>query len=171
MRMGFAVICAPMLLVLAGCETPTARVNAPPHGQPYNTNDMQGTYAYMTDNAMLADMTVSDVHFMPHRALLSELGEMHLNRLASLVAAYGGEVRYNSNETDSQLNQARVATIREYLGDCGLTAPHTMVVSDLPGATGMDAAEAILIVDNEGMYQPKRKGGPTPTATPKTPTN
>ena len=42
-------------LLAAGCNTPGARLNAPPHGRACETSDLQGTYTYMGDNALLAD--------------------------------------------------------------------------------------------------------------------
>ena len=90
-----ATICAALLA--AGCSTSSPRLNAPPHGVAESVHDMRGTFVYMTDNALLADMSVSDMHFLPHRAMLTTLGTQRLNRLAQLINAYGGVIRFNSN--------------------------------------------------------------------------
>ena len=144
-------------LLAAGCNTPGQRLNAPPHGQPYKTTDMQGTYAYMTDNALLADMTVSDMHFLPHRAQLNDLGTQRLSRLASLMDAYGGTLRFNTELTDEALITKRTEAIVDFLAEAGIDTTREVLVRDMPGGAGMQATEAILIRANEGMYDPKKK--------------
>lgn len=147
----------PIGLALAGCAPqPTTRLNAPPHGTSDNLSEMQGTLTYMTDNALLADMCVSDVHFVPHRALLNSLGEERVRRLAQLVETYGGTIRLSTNVTDEKLVKARLDTVVALLNEAGLDTSQHMVVSDLPGGDGMDASQAILIKANEGTYKPPK---------------
>lgn len=146
-------------LLCAGCSEPEKRLNAPPHGRSAATSDLQGTFVYMHDNALLADMTVSDVHFLPHRPVLSTVGEERVSRLAQLLDAYGGTIRFNSDETDKELRGARLETVRRHLADAGLDTTAEIVRDDLPGGRGMDAGEAVLIKLNEGTYKPKRSAG------------
>lgn len=153
--MGFACV---------GCQKPTARLNAPPHGVPEETNDMQGTFVYMTDNALLADMTVSDRHFMPHRAMLNSLGTQRLARLVSLMDAYGGTIRFNSSVEDD-LKHQRMDTVRQFLADAGVDTSKEVLVEDLPGGSGMDAKEALLIKANEGTYDPDKRGSSSASGT------
>ncbi len=147
------------LLWLTGCMNEAPRLNAPPHGDVDEVSNMQSTYTYMTDNALLADMTVSDAHFLPHRARLNDTGERRLARLASLLDEYGGSIRLNSDVTDEALVQKRVETVVAFLRDAGLPASAQTVQRDIAGGRGMDAAQAILIKANEGSYQPRGRGG------------
>ena len=144
-------------LLVVGCNTPGARLNAPPHGQPYETADTQGTFVYMTDNALLADMTVGDMHFLPHPAKLNDVGVQRLSRLASLMDAYGGVVRFNSELDDEELIGQRAEAIVEFLAEAGVDTTREVVVQDMPGGRGMLAREVILIRVNEGTYKPGEK--------------
>jgi hypothetical protein len=146
------------LMLVAGCNSPDARLNAPPHGQPYETADLQGTFTYMADNALLADMTVSDMHFLPHRAILNDLGVQRLSRLASLMEAYGGTIRLNTNLTDDDLIARRTNVLVDFLAEAGIDTTREVVGRDMPGGRGMHATEAVLIKANEGTYQPQKKG-------------
>ncbi len=152
-------------LLSAGCAEYSKRLNAPPHGQPVESSDMQGTFVYMTDNALLADMTVSDIHFLPHRARLSALGEQRLSRLVSLMEAYGGTIRFSSSLADKELVRARLATVRDFLAGAGVDTTAEVVREDLPGGRGMDASEVVLIKAGEATYAPSgggRSGGTSP---------
>jgi hypothetical protein len=126
---------------------------------------MQGTLTYMTDNALLADMTVSDMHFLPHRAQLTDLGQQRLSRLASLLDAYGGTIRFNTALTDEELITKRTETIVDFLSEAGIDTTREVVKRDMPGGEGMQATEAILIKTNEGMYNPKQKSQSTSETT------
>jgi hypothetical protein len=146
------------LVALAACQSPQKRLNAPPHGIPEETSDMQGTFVYMQDNALLSDMSVSDRHFMPHRALLTTLGEERLCRLVSLMEAYGGTIRLNTNESDEDLIKKRMDVIVQFLADAGIDTTTEVLTRDHRGGAGMDANEVILIKANEGTYKPKKSG-------------
>lgn len=140
------------LLLLTACNEPKQRLNAPPHGTAEKTTDMQGTFAYMSDNAMLADMSVADMHFLPHRAQLTTLGEERLARLVSLMEEYGGVIRFNTSLEDQALVDARTRTIMDFLAEAGVDTTKEVLTRDLPGGDGMDANEAILIKAKEGTY-------------------
>ena len=145
-------------LLLCGCQgKPAARVNAPPHGQPVETHDMQGTYIYMTDAALLADMTICDMHFLPHRAMLNDLGEQRLSRLASLMEAYGGTINLSTDVASEDLIAERMDTIIDFLAQAGIDTYQEVVVCDLPGDEGMETRQALVIYQNEGMYRPDKK--------------
>lgn len=146
------------LVVFAGCNEPSQRLNAPPHGEPHQTADSQGTYVYMMDNAMLADMTMNDAHFLPHRAMLNNMGVERLSRMAQLIQAYGGTVRMNTDECEESLMNQRMQTVREFLTEAGVPATAQTVTCDMPGGTGMTAPESLAIRANEGMYKPKSGG-------------
>lgn len=153
--MRHALLFVPILLVW-GCHEPTERLNAPPHGESDNVSDLQGTFVYMTDNALLANMTVSDMHFLPHRALLSPTGEERVRRLASLMEAYGGTIRFNTDEEDVALVDARLKTVVDYLAEVGVDTTKPVVQRDLPGGRGLDANQAIMIKAAQGGFTPKK---------------
>lgn len=154
-----AIVAAVVLLVLTACHSPPPRLNAPPHGVPETRSRLQPVFNHMVDNALLADMTVSDVHFHPHRATLNELGLQRLTRLVELRDAHGGDLRFSTNLADATLAQARFQTILDFLRDAGLDLAQEPLRPDLPGGEGMDAREVILIRRHEAAYQPRASQG------------
>lgn len=147
------------LLILGGCNKPAPRLNAPPHGEANETVESQGTLVYMNDTALLANMTISDMHFLPHRAQLNGNGLERLSRLAQLMQAYGGTIRYNTDETDETLLARRTDAVMQFLRETGLTTTSETLTRDLPGGKGMSATEAVLIKTHEATYNPKAKSG------------
>jgi hypothetical protein len=141
-------------LLCAACNSPEPRLNAPPHGVPEETSKLQSMYHHMIDNALLAQMTVSDVHFLPHRAILNNLGEQRLSRLSSLMKSYGGVIRFNTALEDQALIDKRVEAVRLFLAEAGIDTSTEVLRHDLPGGPGIDATEAILIKANEATYKP-----------------
>lgn len=150
--------CAACVAVMSGCNQPESRMNAPPHGMPENVHEMQGTYTYMADNALLADMSISDMHFLPHRAQLTSQGEQRVERLAELMRAYGGTLRLSSRGLDAGLLSQRAAAVRARLAECGVDTTQEVLVQDMPGGAGMDAAQAILIRKELGVFKPTKEG-------------
>jgi len=134
-----------MVLVLVGCQQPNQRLNAPPHGTAVRSSELSPLYSHMEDSALLEDMTVSDYHFVPHRAILSTLGKARLARLAGLMEDYGGTVRFNTDLEDEKLIQSRTEAIMAYLAEVGVDTTQEVLTRDMRGGTGMDAREVILI--------------------------
>lgn len=163
----YRTLCASICtaLLIAGCSSSSARLNAPPHGVAESVHDMQGTFVYMADNALLADMSVSDMHFLPHRAMLTSVGEQRLNRLAQLLNAYGGSIRFNSNLNDEVLIDKRLKATVEYLSELGIDTSSEVVSRGMRGGSGLDATEVILIKESEGTYDPKRAASNRDAAT------
>jgi hypothetical protein len=153
---GIVVFGIVLAVGLCGCQKPTARLNAPPHGYSEEANPLQDEYEQMIDNALLADMTLSDIHFMPDRPMLSTHGEERLSRLAALLERYGGTIRFSTN-ADDKLVAARTERVMDYLTELGVDTTAQVMTRDLPASRGMDAAQAILIKVNEGTYIPKKK--------------
>ncbi len=151
------IVAATALLLAGGCTTPDSRPDASPSRRVVETSDLRGTFTYMTDNALLADMTVNDLHFLPHRALLNDLGRRRLGRLASLMEAYAGTIRLNTASSDEELIEQRLATVTDFLSEAGIDTEQEVVRCDMPGGKGMPAAEAILIKVKEGTYDPERR--------------
>lgn len=151
---------ASLLVLLCACSSPTPRLNAPPHGDAECQSEMQALYTHMSDNALLADMNLSDVDFVPHRPLLSDIGQDRLCRLAGLMHEYGGELHYTPADSDQDLIDARISAIVDFLAEAGLAAAPREVSVGLPGGRGMQAREAIVIMVAEGLYQPRQSNGP-----------
>ncbi len=147
-------------LMCGACQEPAPRLNMPPHGTEGKPAELQAEYTHMVDNALLTDMVVSDIHFVPQRAMLNSLGEERLSRLASLMELYGGTVRFSTYLTDEKLVAERIEQVRSYLSAAGIDTTTETVVAGVAEGRGMDAAQAVLIKANEGTYVPKKKGGP-----------
>ncbi len=150
---------AVMLLVLGGlaCQEPSERLNAPPQGYSERPHPMQDTFAYMVDNALLEDMSVSAVHFVPHQAELNALGARRLIRYVSILQAYGGKLRYDGIEDSAELAAGRLDEVKAFLLAEGLEPDRVELVRDLAGGRGMNAAEAILIRETTN-FRPDQGG-------------
>ena len=151
------VCLAATCVACSACQKPAPRLNAPPHGEAENKSELQDSYAYMVDNGLLADMSISDVHFLPHRPALNTLGQERLQRLVALMQMYGGTIRFNTNESDQALVDQRMNVVKVALANEGLDTTTEVLKQDLPGGRGMDAAQAILIKTTEGTFVHKKK--------------
>ena len=136
------------VILCFGCETQdegNSRLNAPPQGAADRPHVLQEPYVFMVDNAMLGDMNMSSVHFVPHQAELNSLGVRRLKRFASLLDIYGGTLRYDGVEADPQLRAARMQKLSEFLVDAGIKKDRFNVAEALAGGVGMAGGEALLI--------------------------
>lgn len=103
-----------------------------------------GTYFRdMSDNAILHDGTIADVHFIPHTSELSGLGVERLDRMARLLDTYGGTVRYQSDTVDEALVKERLDHVREYLTLTGCDMARVKVAVAQAGSIGMPGDEAV----------------------------
>ncbi len=99
----------------------------------------------MADNALLHDMSLADMHFVPHTAELNGTGVARLDRLSPLLDVYGGTVRYDTELTDDALVQKRLVHVREYIAMSGCNMDRVQVKTMMSGGRGMTAEEAIGI--------------------------
>jgi len=137
-----------VIILLAGvCQEPTRRLNAPPQGASNEPHPMQNDMNYMVDNALLEDMCVSDIHFVPHTTQINSLGARRLNRYAELMLNIGGTIHYDTSERDENLVDARVETVREYLADAGADLSKVQVVPGLPRGRETRATTAIQTME------------------------
>lgn len=130
-------------LLLAGCGNPPKRLNAPPQGASNEPTAMQAQYTYMNDNALLAEMSMSAVHFLPSRADLNASGMRRLNRYIELLKQYGGPLHYDGVDDPEPLAKERMERIRGYLAQAGVDAKTCPVELGLAGGSGMRGQEAI----------------------------
>jgi hypothetical protein len=138
------VILVGMIFLAVGCNQPSERLNAPPQGVCDYPSPLQESFVYMVDNEMLEDLSLADIHFVPHTTELNGLGARRLNRYAKLLQVYGGSIRYATSMTDDRLVDQRMTSIRDYLGTTGIAAERIKITKDLPGGHGMTAREAIV---------------------------
>ncbi len=99
-------------------------------------------FTHMTDNAMLSDMSLADMHFIPHTDELSGLGEVRIDRMAKLLNVYGGTVRYATELGDEAMVEQRMQHVREYLTLVGCSMDRVTVAVMRPGGIGMPGDEA-----------------------------
>ena len=103
--------------------------------------------AVMAENAMRQDMTVSDLHFVPHTADLNGTGANRLDRMASSLNTYGGMLRYETTMSDDALVNARLEKVREYLSLLGVDMDRVDVKTMISGGRTMPATEAMKIME------------------------
>ncbi|UCG33335.1 MAG: hypothetical protein JSU68_01645 [Phycisphaerales bacterium] len=146
-----------MVLTVSGCTQSSERLNAPPQGAAEQANPLQEQYVYMQDNALLADMSISDIHFVPHTAELNGLGARRLNRYAQLLAVYGGTLHYDTELDGSDpLIQKRVEHAVEYAKLAGLDPDKFEIVVGHPGGRGVRATDAIEALDAADTSESRR---------------
>jgi hypothetical protein len=149
-------------LLLAGCADESGKHDA--HKEAADGTYVEekpsstGTFEQMSDEALLADMSMSDVHFYPHRAKLRPMGEDRVRRLAALMDAHGGTVRM-CGDVPEELQTQRTRIVRDMLAKMGVDTTVEVVTLDMAGGRGMSAQEAILIKQNEGTYKPSKGAG------------
>ena len=117
---------------------------------------MEERYDAMTDNAMLHDMAIAEIHFVPHRAELNTLGEERLERYALLLSDYGGTLSFQSSTTDEQFNEARIDSITRFLAETGIAQERIVAQLGLRKSKGMGAEEAIRVL--EKAFAPEQEG-------------
>jgi hypothetical protein len=130
--------------LVVGC-TPggDARLNAPPQGHADLHHPMSEYYAYHNDAGMMGDLSIADLHFIPHSADLSGSGVARLERYAELLASSGGTIRYDPTIHDEKLIQARLTTAQEYLKQVVPGAQPVSVAVGMTGGRGMTAKESM----------------------------
>lgn len=158
-RMSAAVIGVLLVMGAAtGCGDPHQRLNAPPQGESTGPRPEWGNYyTYHNDQGMLADMSIADIHFVPHTAKLSGTGVARLERYAELLEGQGGTLCYETQMTpDTDLVEARLATAREFLSQAGCGAETIQVVMGGAGGRGMTGKEALAGQEVAKQPEPRK---------------
>ncbi len=142
-RMGAALVTA-AFACLAGCNHPeSATYQEPIQSFQEAYSDYSSNFVYMADNAILHDMSINDVHFIPHSSELSGTGVGRLIRFARLLNTYGGTVRYETFERDQELVNQRLEHVREFLASTDCDMDRVAVKSMISGGRGMKATDSI----------------------------
>lgn len=141
------LVLAPAVLALSGsaCNRPLTATDLILQRMDETRGVTAANYTYMVDNAVLHDMALADIHFVPHTSELSGTGAARLDRLAPLLEAYGGTVRYDTLLTEDALLGSRLDHVREYLALTGCDMDRVEVEAMLSGGRGMPADDAIKI--------------------------
>ena len=148
------------VLAVIGCsERRSGRMNAPPQGTSTERNDLQDNYITMHDNALLADMSMSSIHFVPHSVDLNGMGVSRLKRYVTVLKVYGGTLNYCGNEQDRPLTYARIESIKNYLVASGMAEDQFTVNEGMAGGSGMRASEAIAIRAGSTYCTKEEDGG------------
>lgn len=147
MRASWNVAIGIVILVslgMAGCgeREQRTRLNAPPQGDSERQDDLARAFAYHKDQGMLADMSIADIHFVPHSAILSGVGEARLERYAELLATRGGTIAYQTGLRDGDLVGERLAVASEFLAQAIPGGADIDMIVGLAGGRGMTAVEA-----------------------------
>ena len=141
------LVLAPALLALSvsACNRPLTATDLTLQRMDETRGVSRPNYTYMADNARLHEMAIADIHFVPHTSELSGTGVARLDRLAPLLQAYGGTVRYATLSVDQALLGRRMEHVREYLALAGCDMDRVAVEAGLSGGRGMPADDAIKI--------------------------
>lgn len=110
----------------------------------------------MVDNAMLQDMSVAAIHFVPHTSMLNSLGEQRLSRYADLLMIQGGTLYYQATTLDEEINDARMASISNFLAGTGIAGDRITTQPGLSVGRGLAAVEAIQV--KEQAFAPEQTG-------------
>ena len=115
--------------------------------------------AYMVDNATLHDMSLADIHFVPHTTELSGTGIMRLDRMAVMLDTYGGTVRYDTTLTDEFMVAKRLEHVSDYLATTGCDMGRVKLEAALAGGRGMPADDAITAREQAAAGSGDKAGG------------
>lgn len=132
-----------VVLVSACAPYPYTRLNSPPQGDAEQRPEWADYYTYHNDQGMLADMSISDIHFVPHTTALSGTGEARLERYAELLATRDGTIAYDTMQTDPELIEKRMDTAQAFLAQALPGKRKFNVEMGPPGGRGMTSREAI----------------------------
>lgn len=136
-----------VIAAVGGCNGSLMKrsTDLPPEFVNDSREHSKARFAYMADNAMMHDLAISDVHFIPHSSELSGSGVSKLDRLAPMLNTYGGVLNYDTDVTDKALVQARIQHVREYLSLAGCAMDKVEVKPGLAQGRGAPAERAIQV--------------------------
>ncbi|MBX3395012.1 MAG: hypothetical protein KF841_06555 [Phycisphaerae bacterium] len=137
-------------------DTETVSMNGPQTEDSPPQPALAEYFANHNDQGMMSDMSIADIHFIPHSPHLSGTGEVRLERYAELLASTGGVLHYDTNLQNSELLEARLAMAREFLAHATPGKNEIKVELGMAGGRGMTAAEAAA---GQGVAkQPEQRG-------------
>lgn len=135
------------LMAVLACNPQSKLRNQDPARAVETRADFYPGFVYMVDNAILHDMSLYDIHFVPHTAELSSTGLARLDRMSALLDVYGGVVRYDTRMTDEEMFDARLGHVAEYLASTGCNMDRVELARMQAGGGTMTAAEAVSALE------------------------
>jgi len=147
-----------LALPVAGCGGPESSTGPAASSQDdgFAQSNVSKYFASHKDQGMMADMSISDVDFVPYSVALSNTGEARLERYAELLAGSGGMLNYDASITDKELIASRMETARCFLADA-TPSDHTIkVVQGLPGGRGMSGRDALAAREVAAQPEPRK---------------
>jgi hypothetical protein len=137
------VLClAGLVFGMTACNTPPSdRLNAPPQGNTDRPHEQQDNYVRMVDNNLLAERSMSPVHFVSSTAELNSLGVRRLKRYATILKVYGGPLHYDGVDEEEELAKHRVEQIKQFLVSAGVGPDHFTVDVAMADGRGIRPSE------------------------------
>jgi hypothetical protein len=117
--------------------------------------DMEARHQAMIDEAMLHNMSLADIHFVPHTEKLNKLGEKRLRRYAELLVEYGGTLYLETASRDEVFCNTRMQNMMDFLRTASVAADRMQIALGNSAGRGMGAAEAITI--KEAAFSPEQQ--------------
>lgn len=151
LKRNLSLILLLMVVMFAGCNASRMKSahDRQMEAMDRSLNDPKMNLVNMIDNAILHDMSLSDIHFVAHSVELSGTGVTRLDRMAILLNTYGGIVRFETKETDREMIKARLAHIEEYLTVVGCEMENVEIKMMISGGRGMAADQVLKNLQEE----------------------
>ena len=138
----FSVLCLSMFAIMPACNKELTTTQMQHARMDTMMETPRAHLTYMVDNALLHDMSIAEIHFVPHTRELSGTGIARLDRMALMLDTYGGTVRYETDVTDEEFVQKRLDHVHEYLATTGCDMSRIEVKAMMSGGRGMSAVKA-----------------------------
>jgi len=143
----FLFVAAPLLVAVVGCQKPQTATQIQLARMDESKRTFGKQFDQMVDNAILRDMSVADIHFIPHTNELSGIGVARLDRLARLLQVYGGTVRYETLIVDEKLIEQRLDHVKEYLSLAGCDMDRVDFAPMMSGGRGLPGGKAVEVIN------------------------
>lgn len=144
--------------MLSACEPTDEPVNEVPP-ETWQTNSVRHT---AVNNAIIAQHTLYDYHFVSGAEALNPLGEHDLGVLAEHFVRYPGKLNIRRGGVDDDVYEARKLTVMKFLAAAGVNTERIKLSEGLLGGESMPSQDVLNIL------QPKRPGEQAADAAPGT---
>lgn len=108
----------------------------------------------LKDNALVSDLSMAGIHFVPHTDELNSLGQYRLQRFAELLRDRGGTLYLDSATSEEALDKARLQSMSNFLASAGVSKSRITTQMGMRVGRGMAAVEAIQV--KERAFQPEQ---------------
>ncbi len=143
------------VMLFGGCESSKAVPAMEYASNETARADMAARHQVMIDQAMLHNMSLADIHFVPHTEKLNKLGEKRLQRYAELLVEYGGTLYLETTSRDEAFCNNRMQNMMDFLRTASVAADRMQIALGNSAGRGMDAVEAITI--KETAFSPDQQ--------------